>query len=113
MFSVVLISVGAVLMLAMVIPNVFAQADPPLIQRLIRASPELVEPCGDDLSDCLVVLYESPTRVVMYGEYFTFTLGFKEDHNQAIWKAVDLLESEGFTMKDMELDNKYVIVMSK
>ena len=58
-------------------------------------------------------MYESPTRVVMYGEYFIYSFGFKDEHNQAIWKAVDLLESEGFTMKDMELDNKYVIVMSK
>jgi hypothetical protein len=41
---------------------------------------------------CLNVLYESPDRIVLQGDVITMM----SEYNPQIWKAVDLLETQGF-----------------
>jgi hypothetical protein len=69
------------------------------------------------------IIYESPSKVVLTGYFIIhqYPIGEQQTYNVAIWKAVDMLETNGFRLMSIDLTGQgskgnphsYLIVMSK
>ena len=69
----------------------------------------------------LVVVHQSPTTVVLEGKQIAFTMENKFVNNDVIWKGVDMVKRQGYTIDSVimsgiasiENPNKYHIIMSR
>jgi hypothetical protein len=72
--------------------------------------------CNILFNRCAKIIYESPSRVVLTGDFI-----IRQNYNVVIWKAVDILETNGFRLTSIDLTGQgskgiphsYLIVMSK
>ncbi|MGI0043847.1 MAG: hypothetical protein ACRD47_09055 [Nitrososphaeraceae archaeon] len=84
------------------------------IAQVVDASPS----CNILFNTCVNIVYESPSKVVLTGDFIT---PLSRTHNDLIWQIVDMLETKGFNTDSINLTGQgskgnphsYLIVMSK